>query len=383
MYWGDAMRYKGAGLYFFENLVCPGKPDSYFSFDMPGYPFFLAILFKLFNPITLWISSLLQIIFNALFFCLSIIVIYKIASILFSKRVGFFSAAIYSFYPSLLSFSLLPYPDSLFLLLLLSAIYFFILYIKKNKTIDLIAMSFFTTLSLLTREIAIFIPLVLLFLVLLKNHKSWRRCIKITIVSTIVYVIVLIPYFIYSYKMSGQIGFSKKTYMYCNFLNKKFKNTYDLKKNTQSYRNRISYSSLIKNYFIKRKHFFGGTGTISMLRILKYDVSDAKEIPKTNKEFFDLLRKNGSLWLVFQWFSWVFIGVVYVTSLLSILYLFIKRQFFLVIFFVSFILYFLVIHFFHFNSRYFTSIVPFLSILSAYFASCITLPKSIGCNYED
>jgi len=183
--------------------------------------------------------------------------------------------------------------------------------------------------------------------------------------------------------MSGQIGFSKKTYMYCNFLNKKFKNTYDLKKNTQSYRNRISYSSLIKNYFIKRKHFFGGTGTISMLRILKYDVSDAKEIPKTNKEFFDLLRKNGSLWLVFQWFSWVFIGVVYVTSLLSILYLFIKRQFFLVIFFVSFILYFLVIHFFHFNSRYFTSIVPFLSILSAYFASCITLPKSIGCNYED
>lgn len=222
-----------------------------------------------------------------------------------------------------------------------------------------------------------------MFLIFFKYIGSWGRYIRIVFLSLIIYTVILAPYFIYNYKFLGQLGFSRKTHIYINFLNKKVKNKENLKNSSYVYHSKITYFSIIKNYFEKRRHFFAGTGTISMLRILGYDVSEIKGIPKTKKEFFDFLGKKGYQWVVFQWFTWIFIGIVYVTSLLSILYLAIKRQFLSAIFFVVFIFYFLAVHFFHYNSRYFTSIVPFLSILSAYFASYIVKPKSLRYSYEN
>jgi len=384
MYGGDSPRYFNAAMHFFENTAYSSESydKSYFR-DVPGYPLFLAIFFKIFASSSMLFLRLAQIVFNILFFSLSVIVLYKIASVLFCKRVGIFSAIIYSFYPSLLTVSLLPNPDSLFLFLFLSSVYFLVLFMKKGRNLDLIFMIVFMALSALTREIGIFIPLVMMFLIFFKYIGSWGRYIRIVFLSLIIYMVILAPYFIYNYKFLGQLGFSRKTYIYINFLNKQVKNQKNLKNSSYIYHGKITYFSVIKNYFEKRRHFFAGTGTISMLRILGYDVSEVKEIPKTQKEFLDFLSRKGYEWIAFQWFAWIFVGIVYVASLLSILYLAIRRQFLLVIFFAAFIFYFLVVHFFHYSTRYFTSIVPFLSILSAYFASYVIKPKSLRYNYEN
>lgn len=115
-------------------------------FRAPFYIYMLALIYKLFG-VSLWAGR----IFGFLIGLGTIITTYKMADLIFNRRVALFAALLTAFYPALLYFEGELLLDSFFTLLLELSILFFISYYKKNKIKTLIISAVFLGLAAITR----------------------------------------------------------------------------------------------------------------------------------------------------------------------------------------------------------------------------------------
>jgi 4-amino-4-deoxy-L-arabinose transferase-like glycosyltransferase len=315
---------------------------------------------------------------NIFLFCLSACLFYKIGTDIFGEEAGFPAAVIFSLYPSLVPNLTLPQPESLFLFLFLSGIYFFVSFLKNGNLRNLIFATAFVALATLTKEAAIFLPLVMAVLILARFIKNLKQATKPLCFLIIVYLAAVSPWFVRNYYALGRFTLSSKTSGYARFIKKQIvapteQNKAPALKQPIDKNRTSNYFSPILDYFKKRKHFFGGTGTLSIMRASGYNVTEIEPAMKNPSpvEFLIALKKAGRRWFVFNALTLIFIGFVYCTSFVALLLLFIRKQYMELFSFISIIVYFLVVYYFHYNSRYFIPIVPFLALLSGYLISNI------------
>ncbi len=331
--------------------------------DVPLYPVFLLTFFKVSGP-----SYLLAVFLNIILFSLSVCVLYILGVFLFGNKTALCAAVVYSFYPSLVMYSLYPMTEPLLLLLFLSAFCGFTVFLKSRKIRYLVLAAVFFGLSTLTKETVAFIPLIPAFFVLLKYGIGRKQAVIPVFLLLAVYTAVLSPVLIFNYRNSGFFTLSAKTVAEARYLRYRLSN---FKKQQDAVIFDDKIGSAIYGFFYKRRQLFAGTGTIGMLRALKYDVSGLESATEQPGLFFRELKKLGRGWAIYQFFAWIFTGVVYAASFWALILLVRRKRIKEVICFFAILFYFLAAYFFQYSTRYFIPVVPFLSLLCAYFLANI------------
>lgn len=139
-------------------------------FRAPFYIFTLALLYKIFG-VSLWVGRILGMFIGLA----TVITTYKIADLIFNKRVALFAALLVCFYPVMMYFEAELLLDSYFMLLLELAIYFFLRYFKQAKNKDIIFSAIFLGLSIITRPTAlVVIPIFIVILLFQKDNFGIR-----------------------------------------------------------------------------------------------------------------------------------------------------------------------------------------------------------------
>lgn len=154
----------------------------------PGYPFFLASLVILFGEhASLYIAILLQIVL----WSWAVFLLYQIINNYFSERVAFAASLLFIFEPNATYYSLQILSDTLFVFLLILAIYIFINKRPSSKTS--FAVGLVLGLTTLVRPISEFLPLILPVVILLQGHFS-RESLKRASLIVLGAAIIIMPW---------------------------------------------------------------------------------------------------------------------------------------------------------------------------------------------
>ncbi len=149
------------------NVICEMITTSYF----PTPPLFILLLrcWK-----TLGESELVLRILPFFFGVLSIVLIYSLGEILFDKKTGVMSAFLLAISPFHIYYSQELRPYTLAVLLVMFSVYYFVKSLKKNNLFSWVLFIIFTTLSLYTHSILLFILVVenFYFFLFIKKHKN-------------------------------------------------------------------------------------------------------------------------------------------------------------------------------------------------------------------
>lgn len=281
-----------------HNLLC----------DVPLYPMFLSIFFKMFSP-----NYLLAIFLNIILFGLSSCLLYMIGVLLLGNKAGLYATIIYSFFPTLFIYSICPVTEPLFLVLFLSAFYSFILFLRSDRNKYLILTASLLGLSTLTKEVMFFFTIPIVAFIVPIYTKHWKQAVKTISLLIVIYMAVLSPPMMYNYHTLGHFVISGKIVNYTNSktFNKLKSGIFNLvtfNKREASLQKKNSLFLNIRNYFYDRKHFFGSTGTTVLMRALGYNVSELRATSYSPKLFLATLKKNGMgmdylsiLYIVFCW----------------------------------------------------------------------------------
>lgn len=178
----------------------PLLPDS---FRTPLYPLFLAGVF-LFSS-HLWIVGLIQCFLAAL----GIVFVFKIGSLLGGKIIGLAGAALFGldFY-HLISTGFV-HTEALFVPLFIISIYYFLLFLKKQKKKSLAISALFLGLSALVRPIAFYLVIVLLVIFLFVYIFIWKKKISLSLIKPILIFSCLLFLIVLPWMFRNQILFGK------------------------------------------------------------------------------------------------------------------------------------------------------------------------------
>ena len=353
----DAIRYRARALALLnKDLAIDDKSRSILTWDVPLFPLFMSISFKIFS------SGITTAIFSNIFlFGLSSCVLCMIGAELFGRCWGIFPALIYSFYPTLIMGSIYPFPEPLFMVFLLSGVYNFILFLKNENKHNLYLFALFLGLSTLTKEIGTFLPVVAVLIIAVRFTGNRRKIIKYALSLGIVYLLVLLPVFIYNHNKIGRAVLSDKTSCQLNIF-KMATNRAIMDKN------RASNSKMtVRGYFYMRRHFFAGTGTFALMRALGNNVEDLAALERRNPAaYLGSLRNFGTGWVIFQLSAWFFIGCLYLFGFLAWLFLLARKNYKEAAYALLILFYFLLGYSWVYSSTYFIPLVPFFAVLCTY-----------------
>ena len=133
-------------------------------FRAPFYIFYLAGIYKLFG-----VSLLAVRIFSLIPAMISLIFTYKITKQIFSKQIGYIAAVIHAVYPLIFYFEFELLLDSLFLLLMQIAIFYFIRWYDSKSSLHIVISGLFLGIGAITRPtILVILPVLFLTIILIK-----------------------------------------------------------------------------------------------------------------------------------------------------------------------------------------------------------------------
>jgi arylsulfatase A-like enzyme/4-amino-4-deoxy-L-arabinose transferase-like glycosyltransferase len=169
----DMLRLPGDEAYYVSvarALVAEGRHPG--SFRAPGYPFFMSLIFRLAGPTNLQAVRIAQI----LLALLSIGLVHSIARQAYGRRAAFWSALAMAVTPNLVHFTLFLWAETLFIALLLLALWLLQRYDIRQRALDLALAGLTLAAAALAREsILPFLPVVLAW-VLLRPATLSQRC---------------------------------------------------------------------------------------------------------------------------------------------------------------------------------------------------------------
>lgn len=139
-------------------------------FRAPFYIYTLAMLYKLFG-FSLWVGR----IFGLLIGLATVVTTYKIADLIFNKRVALFASILVCFYPAIIYFESELLLDAYFMLLLELAVYFFLKHFKQSDKKSILLSAIFLGLSIITRPTALIVLPVFALIVLFKKNEIGRK----------------------------------------------------------------------------------------------------------------------------------------------------------------------------------------------------------------
>lgn len=164
----------------------PGEPTAFWS---PAYPFVLGGLFKVFG-----VSITAAKVLNALFGALTVPFVYLLGSAIFSRRVGIAGAAIYAVFPNAIAWTPLLFPEQLFTLLFVAALWLLVAFPVAGPRgwRAAAALGALIALATLTRgQGAVLVPVAAVYWLM---RWGWRPAAQATAVSLVAAAIVITPW---------------------------------------------------------------------------------------------------------------------------------------------------------------------------------------------
>jgi 4-amino-4-deoxy-L-arabinose transferase-like glycosyltransferase len=176
------------------NLVKHGEfaftPGTPISLRPPLYPTVIAGVYWVFGLENYQAARLLQ----AVLSLLTVVVLYRLASEVCSRRVALWLAGLCCFYPSMLGFNNLLLTETLFTFLLSAACYAVVLFYKREAMFYLGAAGCLLGLAALTRSVVWLSPPCLAVFLLLTWKAPWRRRLLATAVLVASATVTLAPW---------------------------------------------------------------------------------------------------------------------------------------------------------------------------------------------
>jgi len=171
---------------WFSSIGSQGKP---FNFQTPPFfQFIIAAIFALIGP-QWYVLPLL----STIFMCLTLYVVYGISVSFLSKKEAIFAMLLMLSTELVVFFSRSGLSDATFLFLFISAVYFFLKGIDKDRSRDFIIAGIFTTLALYTKYSAA--PLLGAFIIIgLLNRKKLTK--PWFLISILAPIVLFLPYLI-------------------------------------------------------------------------------------------------------------------------------------------------------------------------------------------
>lgn len=182
-----------------ENLKTDMSFERFGTYRTPGYPVFLAIIYS-FSSNNIWPVFLVQIGLSII----SLVLVYKIGSMLFSENIGLFSSLLFAIDIYQASYTVTLLTDTLFVCLFIASVYFLCKGFERYNFWEIFASSFFLGLATLVRPISFLFPTIAIIAILI----LFRSSLKIRFVSSLlfifVFIVVLSPWLIRNFRMYNE-----------------------------------------------------------------------------------------------------------------------------------------------------------------------------------
>jgi 4-amino-4-deoxy-L-arabinose transferase-like glycosyltransferase len=380
------------------SLLSKASFEDFDGFRTPGYPIFVALIYGI-SAKSVPLVLLMQIFLNLI----SLLLVYRIALIIFSQKIALLSAFLFAIDIHQAYFAVMLSTETLFVFLFLVSVYFLSKSLKGNNLLLISLSALFLGIATLVRPISFLFPLVAVISILVINNKSELK-IKTKLVYSLLFCIVFIaaisPWLYYNYsrygeaKISSIIGYNllfynvayTEVYKTGKSIDQVTKNFYDLAveqgvnaTDKNLFKDSKVYSNIAKEYIknnlilYSERNFMGilnmytGIGSRGIAGVFhlkpSYDFN-CRFGEGQFKEIIDFFQKRtkGEIWLLFCYGSYLLIN--YFFALFGI-FILIKRNEKSVFLLILIILYFSILVGIVGESRYRLPIMPYINILCA------------------
>jgi 4-amino-4-deoxy-L-arabinose transferase-like glycosyltransferase len=189
---GDALHYNGVAIGLIEGKGYEGGVGS---FNPPGLPFFLAVIYYVFGY-----NPQIACVFQAIISSLTCVIIYYIGKTVLNKKIGILSALITAFYPIFIIYSSFLMIETLFIFLLCLSIFYLLKVHEQPTAKNLLISGILLGLTTLTRNvIIIFTPFILIWM--LWSSKERKKIFLRFAAVFVIMMVVVSPWTIRNYKV--------------------------------------------------------------------------------------------------------------------------------------------------------------------------------------
>ena len=181
-------------LYYYKSYQLNFEPEG---FRLPFYPFLVAGAYYLFGPT----QEAAQLV-NPLIGAITLLVFYFLTSKLFKLRIALISTALLAFYYLYWLYTDRAMSDAPFVLLTIVFIFGSMIGIEKNEKKFLYASGIALGLAFLTRFTAVFLPVLFLIYLILRQRLGWIKNLHIWSMGVFAFLTML-PWIIYQLSLGG------------------------------------------------------------------------------------------------------------------------------------------------------------------------------------
>jgi 4-amino-4-deoxy-L-arabinose transferase-like glycosyltransferase len=199
--WWDELGWKIASRkgYWIDNPYFQNGP-KFFAWRSPGFPLFLAIIYKIFDH-----NFLAAKIGLAILSSITVILLFYLAEILIDKKTGLLASFVYSIYPTSIFWTGYLVPTTLEILLMIGFVLFFYIGENKKSYKNFIISGIFLGFGIITRSLfIIFIPFLFAYFLIKERRTFLKNFISVVIPS----FLVVLPWGIRNYKIFNKVVIS-------------------------------------------------------------------------------------------------------------------------------------------------------------------------------
>jgi len=169
----------------------------------PGYPLFVSIIYFIFG-VKPWVVLFFQVLLNIV----SLIMVYKLGKIMFSKKIAIIAAVLFAIDPHQILYTTTLLTETLFVTIFLVSIFFLIYGLNNKKILFLILSSLFLGFATLIRPISQFFPAIVLLVILIYPKIGWALRLRTSIYYILIFLFTISPWLYRNYSKFGYASLS-------------------------------------------------------------------------------------------------------------------------------------------------------------------------------
>jgi len=185
------------------SLLSKKSFEDFDAFRTPGYPLFVALMYGI-SAGSVWFVLLIQIFLNLI----SVLLVYKIALTLFSRKIALLSAFLFAIDIHQALFAVTLLTDTFFVFLFLASVLYLCKSIKENDFSSLCLSALFLGISTLVRPISFLFPLVAVIFILVLCRLTLKMRLVYALVFGLIFIIAISPWLIHNYAKYGEAKLS-------------------------------------------------------------------------------------------------------------------------------------------------------------------------------
>jgi 4-amino-4-deoxy-L-arabinose transferase-like glycosyltransferase len=175
------------------------EPGVLTSMRPPLYPVFIMLVWTVSGTENLWVVRMAQILLSLV----NVLLLHRLGSLLFNRRIALFAAAGFCFYPSFIGFNVFILTEVLFTLLLTLVALGYVVLLQTGRLSVAWGTGIMLGLATLTRSILWLFPLVLCPLVFFSVHGTlWMR-LKVALGLFLGFALVVTPWTVRNTRLQG------------------------------------------------------------------------------------------------------------------------------------------------------------------------------------